>query len=126
MKAILVTLTILFILIELILNYDLMIFYLHTNVSTCVQGSPHLGQVNVFFFPPPVPLEDPPDVVYVSLEGGVGSVGVFPKLPLVVRVLVATILTILCTAQLEKIISYCAIVLVDDICSYHIVVRLQR
>lgn len=107
-------------------NCNSVTFYLHTNVSTCVQGSPHLGQVRVLFFPPPVPLlEDPPDVC-VSLEGGVGSVGVFPKLPLVVRVLVATILTILYTAQLEKIISRYIIALVDDICSYHIVIRLQR
>lgn len=72
---------------------------LQTNVSTCVQGSPHLGQVSVFFFPPPVPLvEDPLDET-VSLEGGVGSVGALPKLPLIVRPLLATTtLTILCTA----------------------------
>lgn len=30
--------------------------YLHTKVSTCVQGSPHLGQRS---WPPPLP--DPPD-----------------------------------------------------------------
>jgi len=66
-----------------------------------VQGSPHLGQVRVFFFPPPVPLlEDPLDEV-VSLEGGVGSVGAFAKPRLIVKVLLATTtLTILCTAQL--------------------------
>jgi len=65
-----------------------------------VQGSPHFGQVSVFFFPPPVPLPvDPLDVV-VSLEGGVGSVGAFAKLPLTVKALLATtILTILCTVQ---------------------------
>ncbi|KYN19010.1 hypothetical protein ALC57_08683 [Trachymyrmex cornetzi] len=74
--------------------------YLQTNVSTCVQGSPHLGQVSVLFFPPPVPLlEDPLDEM-VSLEGGVGSVGALPKLPLIVRPLLATTtLTILCTVQ---------------------------
>lgn len=78
-------------------------FCLQTNVSTCVQGSPHLGQVRVFFFPPPVPLlEDPLDGT-VSLEGGVGSVGALPKLPLIVRALLATTtLTILCTVQRNK------------------------
>ncbi|KYN37349.1 hypothetical protein ALC56_08252 [Trachymyrmex septentrionalis] len=71
-----------------------------SNVSTCVQGSPHLGQVSVLFFPPPVPLlEDPLDEM-VSLEGGVGSVGALLKLPLIVRPLLATTtLTILCTVQ---------------------------
>jgi len=74
--------------------------YLQTNVSTCVQGSPHLGQVSVLFFPPPVPLlEDPLDEM-VSLEGGVGSVGALLKLPLIVGPLLATTtLTILCTVQ---------------------------
>ncbi|TGZ54083.1 Uncharacterized protein DBV15_00326 [Temnothorax longispinosus] len=73
---------------------------LPTNVSTCVQGSPHLGQVSVFFFPPPVPLLEEPLEETVSLEGGVGSVGALPKLPLIDRALLATTtLTILCTAQ---------------------------
>jgi len=74
------------------------IFYLHTNVSTCVQGSPHFGQVSVFFFPPPLPLPEVPLDEVLSLEGGVGSLGVFAKLPLVVKVLLATTLIILCTA----------------------------
>lgn len=82
------------------LIFELLTFCLQTNVSTCVQGSPHLGQVRVFFFPPPVPLlEDPLDGT-VSFEGGVGSVGALPKLPLIVRALLATMtLTILCTAR---------------------------
>jgi len=82
-------------------------FCLQTNVSTCVQGSPHLGQVSVFFFPPPVPLlEDPLDET-VSLEGGVGSVGALPKLPLIVRALLATTtLTILCTVQSQAMNSH--------------------
>lgn len=59
----------------------------------------------MLFFPPPVPLlVDPLDVV-VFLEGGVGSVGVFAKLLLIVKALLATtILTILCTVQ--QIISH--------------------
>lgn len=39
----------------------------------------------------------------VSLVGGVGSVGAFPKLPLIVKVLLDTILTILYTAQYWKV-----------------------
>lgn len=68
--------------------------------------SPHFGQVSVFFLPPPLLPEDPP-VVVVSLLGGVGSVGAFARLLLVVRVLLATILTILCTVQRDIVISRC-------------------
>lgn len=81
------------------LNCYSTVFYLHTNVSTCVQGSPHFGQVSVFFFPLPVPSLDAPLEGTVSLEGGVGSVGAFAKLAPIVKVLLATILTILCTVQ---------------------------
>ncbi|KYN02035.1 hypothetical protein ALC62_07149 [Cyphomyrmex costatus] len=80
---------------------------LQTNVSTCVQGSPHLGQVRVLFFPPPVPLLDDPFDEMVSFEGGVGSVGALPKLPLIVKPLLATTtLTILCTVPSQTDTKY--------------------
>lgn len=60
----------------------------------------------MFFFPPPGPLLEAPLDGTVSLEGGVGSVGALPKLPLIVRALLATTtLTILCTAQSQAMIS---------------------
>ena len=75
-------------------------FYLHTNVSTCVQGSPHFGQVNVFFLPPPPSLPVvPPAFDPASLFGGVGSDGTLFKITEVHMGREATILTILCTEK---------------------------
>ena len=69
--------------------------YLQTNVSTCVHGSPHFGQIRLFFLSPPPPVDAPALLPAVSLLGGVGSLGAFAKIPEVVKVREATTLTIL-------------------------------
>lgn len=71
--------------------------YLHTKVSTCVQGSPHFGQIRASFLPlsPPDPAPPPDVVVPLLLLGGTVSDGALAKLVLVVSDLLATTLTIL-------------------------------
>ena len=80
-------------------------FNLQTNVSTCVHGSPHFGQVNVFFLSPPLPEVVPPAIVFAPASvGGVGSEGAFDKLLPVVNGRAATTLTILWTIKKKTIV----------------------
>lgn len=79
-----------------IINKAIYNLYLHTKVSTCVQGSPHFGQIRASFLPLSPPDPAPPDVVVpLLLLGGTVSVGALAKLVLVVSDLLATTLTIL-------------------------------